>query len=86
MATGVLDMCTHAHGGGKIRLLVETPLVGSETSEHGLLKGKVSLDPRDIGKFMPVGENAMPEITVLPRGQSVGLKNDSEPVGHISAI
>ena len=86
MATGVLDVCTHAYGGGKIRPLIETPLVGSETSEHGLLKGKMSLDPRDIGKLMPAGENDMPEITVLPRGQGVGPENDSEPIGHISAI
>ena len=80
MATGVFDVRIHAYGGGKIRLLVETPLVGGETSEHSLLKGKMSLDPSDIGKLMPVGENDMPEITVMPRGQSVGPENDSEPV------
>ena len=80
MATGVLDVRIHAYGGGKVRLMIETPLVWSEPSEHSLLKGKMSLDPRDIGKLMPGGENDVPEITVLPRGQGVGPENDSEPV------
>ena len=68
MATGIFDVLIHASGGGKVRLLVEAPLVRGESSEHGLLKGQMRLDPSDIGKLMPVGENDMPEITMLPRG------------------
>ena len=36
---GVLDMRVHASGGGKIRLLIESPLFLCEPSALGLVKG-----------------------------------------------
>ena len=48
MAAGVFDVSIHASGGGKVRLLIEAPLVWGESSEQGLFKGQMGLDPGDI--------------------------------------
>ena len=51
---GVLDMRVHASGGGKIRLLIESPLFLCEPSALGLVKGQVGLYPGHIVEFVTI--------------------------------
>ena len=53
-APGVLDMSVHASGGGKVRLLIESPLFLGEPSALSFFKGQVGLYPGHIMEFMTV--------------------------------
>ena len=72
---GVFRMHVHTSSGGKVRLVIEAPIISADATAKGLLKGKVGLDPSDCMQLMSMGEDGSPEITVLPRGQCLSMQN-----------